>query len=272
MRRALLGLLVLATAGVGVNTAHATSALGSTGFVVYKDSRSQAVVELRDAAGRVLSTTVELRQAAQREAACGDRHHTFFGARWQGFEPYHVNAGSIPAYLDRSAALADIVAAHSAWQTPFVTDCAGVARVSPYGAIYGGETGRRASLTDGVTTDGFNVVEFRSLEKTVCDGAFACVVYAHKSGRLTEADMLFEANLRRYGFEDFWTTDDTTWWNAVEGRYSVSDMATHEFGHFAGLGHVKSSPNLTMFPFVHDGMQTLGLGDMYGLLARYGGA
>jgi hypothetical protein len=26
---------------------------------------------------------------------------------------------------------------------------------------------------------------------------------------------------------------------------------------------------LTMFPFIHDGMQTLGLGDMKGLLARY---
>jgi hypothetical protein len=32
---------------------------------------------------------------------------------------------------------------------------------------------------------------------------------------------------------------------------------------------VKLSPALTMYPFVHDGMQTLGLGDMKGLLARY---
>ena len=141
--------------------------------------------------------------------------------------------------------------------------------MSPYRAIYGGTTRLRASLADNVTTDGFNVVQFRSLVGTVCDGAFACVVVAYKGGRLTEADMLLEADLTRYGFEDYWTTEDTTWWNAVEGRYSLSDMATHEWGHFAGLGHVKFSPALTMFPFIHDGMQTLGLGDMKGLLARY---
>ncbi len=180
-----------------------------------------------------------------------------------------MNTSSIPAYLDRSAALADIVAAHAAWEAPFVTDCERPWRTSPYRAIYGGTTTLGASLADNVTTDGYNVVEFRGLTGTMCDGAFACVVVEYKGGRLTEADMLFEADLTRHGFQDYWTTDDTTWWNAVEGRYSLSDMATHEWGHFAGLDHVKSSPALTMFPFIHDGMQTLGLGDMKGLLARY---
>jgi hypothetical protein len=180
-----------------------------------------------------------------------------------------VNARSIPRYLDRNRALADIVAAHGAWQTPFVTDCERPSGTSPYRAIYGGTTRLRASLAGNVTTDGFNVVEFRSLTGTVCDGAFACVVVEYEGGRLIEADMLLEAGLTRSGFQDYWTTDDTTWWNAVEGRYSLNDMATHEWGHFAGLDHAKSSPALTMFPFVHDGMQTLGLGDMKGLLARY---
>ena len=47
------------------------------------------------------------------------------------------------------------------------------------------------------------------------------------------------------------------------------DVATHEFGHFAGLGHANGSPALTMFPHVHDGGQTLGLGDMLGILNLY---
>lgn len=237
--------------------------------MVYKDFRSHAVVDMRDAAGRIVSSTVEAGETGDLSSPCGDPRHTFFGVRWEVFEPYQVNAGSIPAYLDRSAALADLVAAHAAWQTPFVTECPTRARTSPYRAIYGGTTTLPASLADNVTTDGANVVEFRSLVGTVCDGALACVVVAHERGRLTEADMLFEANLTRFGFEDYWTTDDTTWWNQVEGRYALSDMATHEWGHFAGLGHVKSSPALTMFPFAHDGMQTLGRGDMLGLLARY---
>jgi hypothetical protein len=270
MRRVFLAACLLIAAGASANGALAANQLPIRGFVVYKELRAHAIVDVRDGTGKVMSSTVELAKTSEPAAECGDSRHRFFGARWRAFEPYQVNTSSIPAYVDRSAALADIVAAHAAWQTPFVTDCARPAGASPYRAIYGGTTTLRASLADNVTTDGFNVVEFRGLAGTVCDGAFACVVVEYKGGRLTEADMLLEADLTRYGFQDYWTTDDATWWNAFEGRYSLSDMATHEWGHFAGLDHAKSSPALTMFPFVHDGMQTLGLGDMKGLLARYG--
>jgi hypothetical protein len=269
MRRVLVGVCLLVAACASANGALAANRVPTQGFVVYKDLRSHAIVDVRGSAGNLISSTIEVGDTGDLASECGDARHAFFGARWQEFEPYLMNARSIPRYLDRSAALADVVAGHAAWQTPFVTDCESPSGTSPYRAIYGGTTGLPASLADNVTTDGFNVVQFRSLAGTVCDGAFACVVVAYTSGRLTEADMLFEADLTRYGFEDYWTTDDSTWWNAIEGRYSLSDMATHEWGHFAGLGHVKFSPALTMFPFIHDGMQTLGLGDMKGLLARY---
>jgi hypothetical protein len=87
--------------------------------------------------------------------------------------------------------------------------------------------------------------------------------------RLAAADMLFESELTRYGFADYWTTGDTTWTTSTDGRFALVDVAAHEFGHFAGLDHVDRSPGLTMYPLIHDGMQTLGLGDMHGLLARY---
>jgi hypothetical protein len=267
--RAFLGLCLLIAAGVIANGAFAAGDTPARGFVVYKEFRSYAVVDVRNAAGRVVSSTVDAAASSDHASECDDARHRFFGARWQGFEPYHVNARSIPRYLNASAALGDIVGAHAAWESPFVTECESPSAESPYRAIYGGTTRRSASLADNVTTDGLNVVEFRSLAGTVCDGAFACVVVAYESARLTEADMLLEVDLTRYGFEDYWTTDDATWWNAVEGRYSLSDIATHEFGHVAGLGHVNSSPALTMYPFLHDGMQTLGRGDMVGLLARY---
>ncbi len=51
---------------------------------------------------------------------------------------------------------------------------------------------------------------------------------------------------------------------AWKSRFATECTATP-----AGLDHVESSPALTMFPIVHDGDDTLGLGDMKGLLALY---
>ena len=88
-------------------------------------------------------------------------------------------------------------------------------------------------------------------------------------GRIFEADLGFERDLTRYGFQDFWTTDRTTWTDATGGEFAISDVGTHEFGHFLGLDHVLDSPELTMFPLIHDGDDTLGLGDMLGALLLY---
>jgi hypothetical protein len=55
----------------------------------------------------------------------------------------------------------------------------------------------------------------------------------------------------------------------------VENTVTHEFGHVAGLGHVRAPQNgcLTMFPFVDLGeiqKRTLGLGDKLGMQRLYG--
>jgi hypothetical protein len=82
--------------------------------------------------------------------------------------------------------------------------------------------------------------------------------------------MIVESDLAtQLGGDYRWTNGDTTDADAVGGEIAVVDVATHEFGHWAGLGHVSKSPELTMFPAIRDGMQTLGLGDMKGVLARY---
>ena len=268
MRHA-LALCALLTTLVAPGAASAASNLPENGFVVFKDLRSYAVTEVRDkVTGRVVSSAVSFGDTSAPGTACGDSRHKLTGSYWRTFEPYLVNVASIPSHVSANAALADLKASHNAWEN-FATDCTGAPAASEYNAIYGGSTRRGASLAATLTMDGANVVSFESLAGTICDGALACVVVDYNGSKVNEADLAFERDLTRYGYQDYWTTDDTTWTDAVGGRFAISDVATHEWGHFAGLDHVEKSPALTMFPFIHDGAQTLGLGDMKGTLARY---
>jgi hypothetical protein len=267
----LLRLLTLATVVLAILAPSAQAGAAKSGFYVYKDLRTAGVIEFRDAAtGRLVSSEVSVGEGGT-GSACGDSHHTMAGARWKEFEPYLVNNGSTPSYLSGAEALADLRAAHAAWTGGFATDCRNVPGRSEYRALYGGTTVAGPSLGR-LEFDGVNAVAFRSLEGTVCagPGVVACVVAFSKSGTFTEADMVVESDLSgQLGGDYRWTTGDTTAADSTGGELALVDVATHEFGHWAGLGHVKSSPELTMFPAIRDGMQTLGLGDMKGLLARY---
>jgi hypothetical protein len=242
-----------------------------TGFYVFKDMRMGGVVEFRDAAtGRLVDRDVTLGEDGP-GTACTDSHHTMVGARWKTFEQFRVNTGSVPAPLTGAATVVDLRSAHAAWEDPFVTDCPNAPSGSEYQSRYGGTTTVGASLAR-LEFDGVNAVAFGRLQGTFCagPGVVACVVAFSKAGTFTEADLLIESNLAAQLDGDYsWTNGDTTDADSEGGELALIDVATHEFGHWAGLGHVKNSPFLTMYPAVRDGMQTLGLGDMKGLLARY---
>jgi matrixin len=243
------------------------------GFIVLKDmGRTASVVEFRDkATGRIVASSSTSGGKAGNGTACGDSRHKFIGARWATVPTYRINADSVPGYLGQALSRAQLVSAQEAWEGRFRTDCSTIPGRSSFNATDGGNTSRVATLVSELTRDGVNTVSFQSLAGTVCDGALACVVTDYDRGRINEADMAFEEDLTRYGFLDFWTTDSTTWTDSLGGRFAISDVATHEFGHFAGLDHTEKSPELTMYTFIHDGDETLGLGDMKGLLARYSG-
>ncbi len=73
------------------------------------------------------------------------------------------------------------------------------------------------------------------------------------------------------------TMDSTESWatNGSSGNFDVENVASHEFGHVAGLGHDNppKSGCLTMYKFAGLGeiqKRTLGLGDKLGLAALYG--
>jgi hypothetical protein len=249
----------------------ASAGIPNDGYLVFKDLRISSVTEVRAKGGRLIGTVSPSAVHGSPSAACSDPAFVFAGPRWRDFESYRINLSSTPAHISRIQTLIDLLAAHEAWEGRMTTDCPRPPKQSRYEAKFGGLTNRVASLVASLETDGENTASFQSLAGTVCDGATACVVIDYRKKRIREADLAMERDLTRYGFQDFWTTDDRTWWNDVGGRWAVSDVATHEFGHFAGLGHTEASPELTMYTFVHDGAQTLGLGDMLGILARYKG-
>jgi hypothetical protein len=261
-----------------VSAFSASSAAATTppqaGFIIFKDmGRTAGVVEFRDkATGNIVASSLTSGGKAGNGTACGDSRHTFIGARWASVPTYQINGASVPAAdLNKNLSRAQLVDAQEAWEGRFRTDCSTIPGRSPFNATYDGDTSLVATLVSELTRDGVNAVSFQSLAGTVCDGALACVVTDYDRGRINEADMAFEQDLTRYGFDDSWTNNPTTWTDAFGGEFAISDVGTHEFGHFAGLGHTKKSPELTMFPFIHDGDETVGLGDMKGLLARYGG-
>ncbi len=151
-----------------------------------------------------------------------------------------------------------------------MTDCTSRPVGSRFATVYGGPTTLTGSLADGVTRDGVNVVEFRSLAGTICDGAIACTILDIERRRIQEADVLFEKDITRLsGFADYWTTSDTTAVFPTSAQFAVIDVAAHEWGHMLGLDNVPNSTTLTMVGPIHDGMQTLGLGDMLGARVIY---
>ncbi len=267
----ILPILVIVFAFCASSAAAATPA--KVGFVVFKDmGRATGVVEFRDkGTGRIVGSSATAGGKTGNGTACGDSRHKFIGARWASVPTYRINAASVPSYLAQSLSRAQLVSAQEAWEGRFRTDCSNIPGRSPFKATDGGNTSRISTLVSELTRDGVNTVSFQSLAGTVCDGALACVVTDYDHGRINEADLALEEDLTRYGFLDFWTNDSTTWTNSLGGRFAISDVATHEFGHFVGLDHTEKSPELTMFRFIHDGDETLGLGDMKGVLARYSG-
>jgi hypothetical protein len=265
-----ISLITAAVVAALAASGSAFAGIPEDGYVVFKESRLVSVTEVRAlGTGQVVSSATSLLGDEDGDGACADRSYALTGPRWKEFEEYEVNIASTPSHIARSKTLSDLLAAHEAWEPPFVTNCPRPKAKTAYTVDYAGLTSRTASLATDLGADGRNVVAFQSLAGTVCDGATACVVLSFRKNTILEADMALERDLTRYGFQDFWTTGDRTSWDETGGRWAVSDVATHEFGHFAGLDHVAESPALTMYPFVHDGAQTLGLGDLLGITARY---
>jgi hypothetical protein len=196
---------------------------------------------------------------------CRDRQYNLTGQRWRETYRWSFRAISTPSNLPRGRvrdalrrAASNITGAHN--------NCGRPDRVSAQHEFAGVTRRRRPNITatgcNNGARDGVNVVGFRDLPTGVV--GLTCWWWVVGSRFTIEADVALNRTdfLWRIGRKDC----------TVE--YLVQAVATHEFGHVFGLGHVgeRRHPELTMsergYP-CDNSPSTLALGDVRGLEALY---
>lgn len=139
-------------------------------------------------------------------------------------------------------------------------------------AVYDGTTTRLTNISATTTTttcgtgDGYSTVGWGTLPS----GTLAVTCGWYNSSTYASLSSDIQINGGRYSFYPGSGTCSSMW--------DLQSVMTHEFGHFYGLGHVSEStyPQLTMSTAINGycetDEQTLGLGDLKGMLALYGSA
>lgn len=196
---------------------------------------------------------------------CSDTARNLLPYKVVGTLEWRFNAGSTPASnsIDNVEALLKKAASNI---TQSRNSC-GMADSVAAKQHYAGRTTAGAQITaDGAcqgSGNGINTVGFGDLPAGVL--GLACVFY-DGSAHVVEADIrLNKADHAWYAVKP----------SSCSKRYSVEAVATHEFGHVFGLGHVGEAAhgNLTMSPSINGPCQgseaTLGRGDVLGLRAKY---
>jgi hypothetical protein len=200
--------------------------------------------------------------------ACADGKHSEIGFRWTKAWPWRFRASSVPTGMSKAAAETQLRSAVRSIVTAR-NDCGRPDRVSAT-ARYLGRTSKKPGVrNDGSCgrTDGASVVGFGPLPSFVA--GLTCTWYTiprHGWGRAIESDVLLN---RRQA----WAVRPRTCSKAAN-QVILRSVATHEFGHVFGLGHVGEAAhgNLTMSEFIgpcDDSAFTLGKGDVIGLERLY---
>jgi len=195
---------------------------------------------------------------------CSDRARKVLGYRWTHAFSWSFQSGTTPS--DNSIANVEAKLKKAATNITASRNSCGMSDTVSAKNTYAGRTTRSAQIGSDASCksnpDGHNTVSFGALPTGIL--GLTCVWYDGE-GHALEADMRLTTKRK-------WYANKPT---SCSGRFSVEGVATHEFGHVFGLGHVSESShgNLTMSTAINgtceNAESTLGKGDVLALRALY---
>ena len=233
-------------------------------FDVVVETGPDGVTRVSDADAAVTASSAS---AAAVKSACTDRKYVLQKFRWTRPWEWRFNAGTTPTGMSRAAVETQLRSAVRSI-TNARNDCGIPDRVNAK-ARYLGRTSRKTSVRSDAgcaAWDGQNVVAFGNLPPYIA--GVTCSLYtvrAQGRGQAIESDVLLNRRHHRWAIRP----------KSCSGNQVVlRAVATHEFGHVFGLGHVREDrhPHLTMSESIRpcdDSAFTLGRGDILGLEKLY---
>ena len=209
-------------------------------------------------------------------SACSDSAYNSNDAKWDGTYYWYLGNGTRPDGMSTSLVIDRLMDSINNITTSY-NDC-GYSDLVSATSYYNGANTRESEVDteDGDSTcesiffqDGYSVVDFGNL-----DGhgnppvAMACWWYQISSGPNTITSVDIRFNTSNFRFTNVPNESICNGWQDLEG------VATHEFGHGFGMGHVSESSHgrLTMSTqnsSCDDSQRTLGKGDILGFRSLY---